>query len=236
MIKHFIFLILSITSTYIYSQEISSPSSVYVATRCTIEDGYSMTDVVAELRANDIDGPLRAFVRQPISSLDMAENEFMRIVVWENMEDWTENASTASNTETHRCANAQRRFFTNRRVGTNSTAYEDGVSLVTTMRCDLRKGTNISDVYNNLNRNQLSREQNGDTSILQFSHLLLGPSPEVDLRSSIVIRRVGATELSLARSLDMLWEGDLSIGTPANAPAIQCRNPTLWRSYQVSDS
>lgn len=233
--RYFALLVFSLMSINAYTQEMSAPDSVYVSTRCTIEDGYSMTDVVEEFRATDANGPLRVFVRQPIASQDWAENEFIRIVVWESMEAWADGVSIVRN-ETHRCSNAQRRFYTNRRVGTNSTAYEDGVSLVTTMRCDLKKGVSISDVYNTLNRNQLSREQDGDTSVLQFSHLLLGPSPNIDMRSSIVIRRVGSTEVGLAQSLDMMWEDNLSVGTPPNAPASHCQNPSLWRSYLVSDS
>ena len=49
-----------------------------------------MTDVVEEFRATDVNGPLRVFVRQPIASQDWAENEFIRIVVWENMEAWAD--------------------------------------------------------------------------------------------------------------------------------------------------
>ena len=156
-------------------------------------------------------------------------------MVWEDMEAWATNVSLGSPTDTYSCNNAQRRFYTNRRVGTNDSAYEDGVSLVTTMRCELVKGTTISDTYSNLNENQVAREEAGDTTILQFSHLLLGPNPDGEMRSSIIIRRVGDTEAGLARSLDMMWENNLSIGTPINAPAKSCENPTLWRSYLVSN-
>ena len=204
------------------AQELPAPNSIYVSTQCYMNDGYSMEDVVKQFRESNIAGPQRVFVRQPISSLSAAENQFIRIVVWEDM-------------DTYSCNNAQRRFYTNRRVGTNDSAYEDGVSLVTTMRCELVKGTTISDTYSNLNENQVAREEAGDTTILQFSHLLLGPNPDGEMRSSIIIRRVGDTEAGLARSLDMMWENNLSIGTPINAPAKSCENPTLWRSYLVSN-
>ena len=163
-----------------------------------------MAFVVEEFRATEAIGPLRVFVHQTIASQDWAEDEFIRIVVWDDMEGWGDGVTTVRN-ETHRSANAQRRFCTNRRGGTNNTAYEDGVSLVTTMRCDLIKEVSISDVYDTLHRNQLSRERDGDTSILQFSHLLFEPAPNVDMRSSIVIRRVGSTESGLAQSMDMMW-------------------------------
>lgn len=228
----FFFLVIPVM---VVAQELPAPNSIYVSTQCYINDGYSMQDVVEQFRESNMAGPRRVFVRQPISSLNATENQFIRIVVWEDMEAWATNVSIGSPTETHSCNNAQRRFYTNRRVGANDSAYEDGVSLVTTMRCELKKGTTISDTYSNLNKIQLAKEGAGDTTILQFSHLLLGPNPDGELRSSIIIRRVGDTEAGLARSLDMTWENNLSIGTPVNAPAESCENPTLWRSYLVSN-
>ena len=228
----FFFLVIPVM---VVAQELPAPNSIYVSTQCYINDGYSMQDVVEQFRESNMAGPRRVFVRQPISSLNATENQFIRIVVWEDMEAWATNVSIGSPTETHSCNNAQRRFYTNRRVGANDSAYEDGVSLVTTMRCELKKGTTISDTYSNLNKIQLAKEGAGDTTILQFSHLLLGPNPDGELRSSIIIRRVGDTEAGLARSLDMTWENNLSIGTPVNAPAESCGNPTLWRSYLVSN-
>ena len=228
----FFFLVIPVM---VVAQELPAPNSIYVSTQCYINDGYSMQDVVEQFRESNMAGPRRVFVRQPISSLNATENQFIRIVVWEDMEAWATNVSIGSPTETHSCNNAQRRFYTNRRVGANDSAYEDGVSLVTTMRCELKKGTTISDTYSNLNKIQLAKEGAGDTTILQFSHLLLGPNPDGELRSSIIIRRVGDTEAGLARSLDMTWENNVSIGTPVNAPAESCGNPTLWRSYLVSN-
>jgi len=228
----FFFLVIPVM---VVAQELPAPNSIYVSTQCYINDGYSMQDVVEQFRESNMAGPQRVFVRQPISSLNATENQFIRIVVWEDMEAWATNVSIGSPTETHSCNNAQRRFYTNRRVGANDSAYEDGVSLVTTMRCELKKGTTISDTYSNLNKIQLAKEGAGDTTILQFSHLLLGPNPDGELRSSIIIRRVGDTEAGLARSLDMTWENNVSIGTPVNAPAESCGNPTLWRSYLVSN-
>lgn len=228
----FFFLVIPVM---VVAQELPAPNSIYVSTQCYMNDEYSMQDVVEQFRESNMAGPQRVFVRQPISSLNATENQFIRIVVWEDMEAWATNVSRGSPTETHSCNNAQRRFYTNRRVGTNDSAYEDGVSLVTTMRCELKKGTTISDTYSNLNKIQLAKEGAGDTTILQFSHLLLGPNPDGELRSSIIIRRVGDTEAGLARSLDMTWENNVSIGTPVNAPAESCGNPTLWRSYLVSN-
>ena len=228
----FFFLVIPVMAV---AQELPAPNSIYVSTQCYMNDGYSMQDVVEQFRESNMAGSQRVFVRQPISSLNATENQFIRIVVWEDMEAWATGVSIGSPIETHSCNNAQRRFYTNRRVGTNDSAYEDGVSLVTTMRCELTKGTTISDTYSNLNKNQLAKEEAGDTTILQFSHLLLGPNPDGELRSSIIIRRVGDTEAGLARSLDMTWENNLSIGTPVNAPAESCGNPTLWRSYLVSN-
>ena len=197
----------------VVAQELPAPNSIYVSTQCYMNDGYSMEDVVKQFRESNIAGPQRVFVRQPISSLSAAENQFIRIVVWEDMEAWATNVSLGAPTDAYSCNNAQRRFYTNRRVGTNDSAYEDGVSLVTTMRCELVKGTTISDTYSNLNENQVAREEAGDTTILQFSHLLLGPNPDGEMRSSIIIRRVGDTEAGLARSLDMMWKSNLSIGS-----------------------
>ena len=114
----------------VVAQELPAPNSIYVSTQCYMNDGYSMEDVVKQFRESNIAGPQRVFVRQPISSLSAAENQFIRIVVWEDMEAWATNVSLGAPSDTYSCNNAQRRFYTNRRVGTNDSAYEDGVSLV----------------------------------------------------------------------------------------------------------
>ena len=65
------------------------------------------------------------------------------------------------------------------------------------------------------------------------SHLFLGPSSGTDMRTRIIIRRIGDSEAGLARSLDMLNEGDVGIGTPVNVPAEHCQDASLTRSYII---
>jgi len=53
------------------------------------------------------------------------------------------------------------------------------------------------------------------------------------MRTRIIIRRIGDSEAGLARSLDMLNEGDVGIGTPVNVPAEHCQDAALTRSYII---
>ena len=132
------------------AQETPAPDSLYVSTQCFIKEGSSFEDVVDEGRGADISGPNVIFFRQPIAGSNAAENQFIRIVVWDNMEHWASNVVTAPS-ETYNCDNNNRRFWTNRNLGNNRSAYNGtDVSLVTTRRCTVQRGYNISDVYNSI--------------------------------------------------------------------------------------
>ena len=215
------------------AQELPTPDSLYVSTQCFIREGSSFQDVVEEGREADVSGPNVIFFRQPIAGAEAAENQFIRIVVWDNMEHWASNV-VVTPSDTYDCDNNNRRFWTNRNLGSNRDAYNGtDVSLVTTRRCSVQRGYNISDVYKSLNDTQLAREANGHTSVMHVSHLLLGPSSDTEMRTSIIIRTIGESEVGLARDLDSSFQTDLGIGTPANAPAEFCNDPSLSRSYMV---
>ena len=220
-------------STNISAQELPAPNSLYVSTQCFVRDGNTFQDVVEEGRTADIAGPNIVFFRQPIAGSDPRQNQFLRIVVWDNMADWASNVIVAPS-ETYTCNNNNRRFWTNRNIGNNRNAYsETDVSLVTTRRCTVHKGYNISDVYNSLSEIQRARESEGNTSVMHLSHLVLGPSDDSEMRRTIIIRTIGESELALARDLDSNFSNDLGIGTPANAPAEHCSDASLTRSYMV---
>jgi len=84
-----------------------------------------------------------------------------------------------------------------------------------------------------LNDIQLAREANGWSSVMHLSHLVLGPSEETEMRTSIIIRTIGADEAALARDFDSNFGTDLGIGTPINAPVEFCNDASLTRSYMV---
>ena len=215
------------------AQEISTPDSLYVSTQCFMREGNSFQDVVEEGMSADISGPNIVFSRQPIAGADAQANQFIRIVVWDSMEAWATNVVVAPS-DTYDCDNNNRRFWTNRNIGNNRGAYQGtDVSLVSTRRCTVRSGYNISDVYKALNDIQLAREANGWSSVMHLSHLVLGPSEETEMRTSIIIRTIGADEAALARDFDSNFRTDLGIGTPLNAPVEFCNDASLTRSYMV---
>jgi hypothetical protein len=223
----------------VVAQELPSPDSLYVATRCHVNDGFTFQDAVAEARGmqSSADGPNNVFYRQPIAGNGAAGNQFVRVVSWRNMEHWASSVGAPS-TETHTCDNPNRRFFTNRNVGENRGAYagsSDRSSLVSTRRCTIERGHTIADVYRTLTGIQAAREARGDTSVMHLSHLFLGPADGTEMRSTIVIRTIGESAVGLARSLDSVMAGDVSIGTPINAPAENCQDATLTRSYIVTN-
>ena len=78
------------------AQELPIPDSLYVSTQCFIREGNSFQDVVEEGREADISGPNVIFFRQPIAGSDVAENQFIRVVVWDNMEHWASNVVVKS--------------------------------------------------------------------------------------------------------------------------------------------
>ncbi|MEC9223037.1 MAG: hypothetical protein VYE56_04010 [Pseudomonadota bacterium] len=212
-----------------YAQDVPPPNSLYVATQCFVNDGATFAEVVEEARSADISGPNSVFFRQPVAGNDAAPNQFTRVVVWDNMEHWATNVLIVP-TESYTCDNANRSFWTNRVLGTNQNAYDGtDVSLVTTRLCFIERGHTIADVYKSLNDGALAREAMGDTTMSMVSHLFLGPSTGTDMRTRII----GDSEAGLARSLDMLNEGDVGIGTPVNVPAEHCQDATLTRSYII---
>ena len=219
------------------AQELPPPDSLYVVTQCYLNEGVSFQDAVAEVRSRQLPdgGPNRIFFRQPIAGNDAASNQLIRVVRWNDMEHWA-SAVTDASYETMSCDDPNRRFLTNRSVGENRAAYagsSDRSSLVATRACTIESGHTISDVYQFLSGIQAAREARGDTSVMHLSHLFLGPSEGTEMRSRIVIRLIGESAVGLARTLDSTMEGNVSIGTPINAPARHCQDPTLTRSYIV---
>jgi len=218
-----------------YAQDVPAPNSLYVATQCSVNDGATFAEVLEEARSATFSGPNRVFFRQPVAGNNAAPNQFRRVVVWDNMEHWATNVSLPS-VENYTCDNANRSFWTNRVLGTNRDAYDGtDVSLVTTRLCFIERGHTIADVYETLNDGALAREARGDTTMSMVSHLFLGPSTGTDMRTRILIRRIGDSEAGLARSLDLFNEGDVGIGTPISAPAEHCQDAALTRSYIITE-
>lgn len=219
------------------AQELPPPDSLYVATQCYLNDGVTFDDAVEEGRARQIQsgGPNMVFYRQPIAGNNAEMNQLTRVVSWDDMEHWASSVTTVEY-ETITCNDRNRRFLTNRSVGENRNAYSgssDRSSLVSTRRCTLAPGTTIADSYRFLSGIQAAREASGDTSTMHLSHLFLGPSEGTEMRTGIIIRLIGESAVGLARTFDSTMEGNVGIGTPANAPARHCQDPTLTRSYII---
>ena len=81
-----------------FAQNLPKPDNMYVTTSCFLNDGYTLSDAVEEGN-NGFSGPVNVAFRQPIATPNSAENQFTRIVVWENMEAWVDAdaASTGIN-------------------------------------------------------------------------------------------------------------------------------------------
>lgn len=96
-----------------FGQNLPEPENMYVLTNCFLNDGYTLRDAVEEGN-NGFEGPINVAFRQPIATPNAAENQFMRVVVWDNMEAWVDAdaASTDINVSvSYFCEDSQRRFF-----------------------------------------------------------------------------------------------------------------------------
>ena len=230
---------LLVFATPAVAQELPPPDSLYVTTRCALNDGVTFEDAVEEARSQHQQlgdgGPNSVFYRQPIAGRNAAPNQFIRVVRWDNMEHWASPGNPPTN-NTHTCDNSNRWFSTNRTVGTNQTAYSksrDRSSLVSSRRCTLNAGTTIGDAYRFLSRIQAAREAQDDTSTMHLAHRFIGPSNGTETRTRIVIRLIGESADGLARTFDAQMAGDVGIGTPASAPVQHCEDPILTRSYII---
>ena len=218
-----------------YAQDVPAPTSLYVATQCFVNDGATFPEVVEEGRSANISGPNRVFFRQPVAGNSAAPNQFRRVVVWDNMEHWATNVLIAP-TESYTCDNANRSFWTNRVLGTNRNGYDGtDVSLVTTRLCFIERGHTIADVYETLNDGALAREARGDTTVSMVSHLFLGPSTGTDMRTRIIIRRVGDSEAGLARSLDLFNQVERRRHGHMQLVLRHCHDAALTRSYIIKE-
>ena len=218
-----------------YAQDVPAPNSLYVATQCFVNDGATFAEVVEEARSADISGPNAVFFRQPLAGNGAAPNQFTRVVVWDNMEHWATNVLIAP-TESYTCDNANRSFWTNRVLGTNRNGYDGtDVSLVTTRLCFIERGHTIADVYETLNDGALAREARGDTTVSMVSHLFLGPSTGTDMRTRIIIRRIGDSEAGLARSLDLFNQVERRRHGHMQLVLRHCQDAALTRSYIIKE-
>ena len=220
-----------------FAQNLPKPDNMYVTTSCFLNDGYTLSDAVEE-GSNGFSGPINVAFRQPIATPNSAENQFTRIVVWENMEAWVDAdaASTGINVpDSYFCEDAQRRFFTSRALGKNSRSNTDGDStLVTITACTLKDGVDYSEAYDWINTRTLDREATGDTRVSSMVLGVLGRSTGGSgLGRLMGVRAVGQSEVEMARAMDRLWANDGQSPDYAMTPAESCQNPVLYRSYFV---
>lgn len=219
------------------AQNLPKPNNMYVTTSCFLNDGYTLSDAVEEGN-NGFSGPISVAFRQPIATPNSSENQFTRIVVWENMEAWVDAgaASTGINVpNSYFCEGAQRRFFTSRVLGENRRPNTDGdPTLVTITACTLKDGVDYSEAYDWLNTRTLEREATGDTRVSSMVLGVLGRSTgDSGLGRLMAVRAVGRSEVEMARAMDRLWANDGQSPDYAMTPAESCQNPVLYRSYFV---
>jgi|TARA_B110000914_G_scaffold219427_1_gene228081 hypothetical protein len=223
-----------------FAQNLPEPENMYVVTNCFLNDGYTLRDAVEEGN-NGFEGPINVAFRQPIATRNAAENQFSRIVVWENMEAWVDAdaASTDINvSDSYFCEDSQRRFFTSRELGENSRSSADGDStLVTITACTLKDGIHYSDAYDWINTRTLAREAAGDTRVSSMVLGVLGRSAGGNGLGRIMgVRAIGRSAAEMARAMDRLWANDGQSPDYAMTPAESCQNPVLYRSYFVGSN
>jgi hypothetical protein len=239
--KHLFTAIIVLLPSIALSQNLPEPENMYVVTNCFLNDGYTLSDAVEEGN-NGFEGPINVAFRQPIATPSAAENQFMRVVVWENMEAWVDAdaASTDINvSDSYFCEDSQRRFFTSRQLGENSRSSADGDStLVTITACTLKDGVDYSEAYDWINTRTLSREAAGDTRVSSMVLGVLGRSANGNngLGRLMGVRAIGQSAAEMARAMDRLWAGDGQSPDYAMTPAESCQDPVLYRSYFVGSN
>jgi len=239
--KYLLTLILFSIPMFAFSQNLPAPSSMYVVTNCFLHEGYTLTDAVEEGRNSPFDGPLNIAFRQPIATPQAGENEFMRIVAWENLAAWVDAgaASTDINTpDTYSCNESRRRFFTSRELGENSgLSLDDGSTLLTVTACTLKHGVSHSDAYDWLNARTLEREARGDTRVSSMILGVLGRAENGgELGRLFGVRSAGRSASEMAMAMDRIWSEDGQAPDYAMTPAESCQNPVLYRTFFVNSN
>ena len=238
--KNLFAVILFLFPPIMLAQNLPEPENMYVVTNCFLNDGYNLRDAVEEGN-NGFEGPINVAFRQPIATPEAAENQFMRIVLWENMQAWVaaDAASTDINiSDSYSCEESRRRFFTSRQLGGNNGSSADEEStLVTITACTLKHGVTYSEAYDWLNSRTLAREATGDSSASSMVLGVLGrPANGGDLGRLMGVRTIGQSESEMARALDRIWASDGQSPDYAMTPAESCQNPVLYRSYFVGSN
>ena len=239
--KYLLTLILFSIPMFAFSQNLPAPSSMYVVTNCFLHEGYTLTDAVEEGRNSPFDGPLNIAFRQPIATPQAGENEFMRIVAWENLAAWVDAgaASTDINIpDTYSCNESRRRFFTSRELGENSgLSLDDGSTLLTVTACTLKHGVSHSDAYDWLNARTLEREARGDTRVSSMILGVLGRAENGgELGRLFGVRSAGRSASEMAMAMDRIWSEDGQAPDYAMTPAESCQNPVLYRTFFVNSN
>jgi hypothetical protein len=235
--KNLFTVILVLFPSVMFAQNFPEPENMYVVTDCFLNDGYTLRDAVEEGN-NGFEGPINVAFRQPIATPEATENQFLRIVLWENLEAWVaaDAASTDINiSDSYSCQESRRRFFTSRQLGGNGGSSANGEStLVTITACTLKDGVAYSEAYDWLNTRTLAREAAGDSSASSMVLGVLGRLPNGgDLGRVMGLRIVGQSASEMARAIDSRWASDGRSPDYAMTPAESCQNPVLYRSYFV---
>lgn len=212
------------------------PGNLIVVTPCTINDGNTVADVIAEARNNNIGdgGPNLIFYRYPVASNGAPSNRLMRVVYWSNMEHWATSGGAGGDTRLSRmltCENTNRTFHNNWNVGSGGNAYNGGEndsSLVAARFCTVAAGVTVQQFIAELTNYAEMYRDEGDATLMQLSQRFLGPRPDAEMGTAFTIRTVGTDAAGLARRFDMTVPG---IGAPDGPFEITCGDASLFRSY-----
>ena len=74
----------------------------------------------------------------------------------------------------------------------------------------------------------------GDNTLIQVAHTVMGSRPDVEARTRVWIRRIGANATDLANRLDQ-QNRMLFAGSTRERP-MTCRDSHLWKSYVIHRS
>ena len=211
---------------------------------CSINEGHTLAEVLEVARSASYEGedaPNLVFYRQPIAVPNAPANALLRSIYWTDMAHWARGVGRLGNpsgaaahlNELLTCNNTNRTFLQNRNVG-QGDAYaggENNQTLMASLSCEIKQGRNIAEVYTGLMEINAPFAAQGDTTLMQLSHLLLGPREGSGLGAAIFVRFVGEDAAGLAARLDA--GGPRATGTPDDAPVENCSDLTLWSSHVI---
>ena len=235
------------------AQEIP-PGAVNVTFSCAIKAGYTMRDVVDVARRMTMDenAPNTIFFREPwvVNTTFNDSYDFLVVSYYSSFAEMVERFEARQAPNSTRMTPSSRRHFLEMtecdlggrfidvlRTIPGGNAYDGNTSdetLVATRSCDINPGQSIRQVYNYMNEVTQRWQDAGDNTLIQVAHTVMGSRPDVEARTRVWIRRIGANATDLANRLDQ-QNRMLFAGSTRERP-MTCRDSHLWKSYVIHRS